>query len=275
MYNYTLDALSTRLEILSKNRVDDNDISTLFLYIQNFEQKYSRFIPKNHLDCLNNNSGGEIDIELYTMLSVAQKLHHISQWYFDITLSPLLSKLGYGDSSAQNHGQEHMSFTNTSLLLKNWVYIELGSLWKWYLIDYIYKSLAWKYSDFTINFWGDIRISWNNSIWLEDPLDSSRLIWKIKLENMAFASSSGQKRTFWKNKHHLINPKNQDSAFETLAVYVTHASALLADWYASCLWVCPLEISIQILENTSWLEAIIITSDGKIIKSKGFDVELY
>lgn len=275
MYSYTLDALSTRLEILSKNRVDDSDISALFSYIQNFEQKYSRFIMNNYLETLNQNAGWEIDIELYTMLCVAQKLHHISQWYFDITLSPLLSKLWYGTSSSQNYGFEHVSFTIGILTLKSWVHIELGSLWKWYLIDYIYKTLGKKYSKFTINFWGDIRISWKDSIWLEDPLDSSRIIWKIELEDMSFASSSGQKRTFWKNKHHLINPKNQDSAFETLAVYVTHASALLADWYASCLWVCPLEISIQILENTSWLEAIIITSDGKIIKSKGFDVELY
>lgn len=87
---------------------------------------------------------------------------------------------------------------------------------------------------------------------------------------MAIASSSGNKRKFSQG-HHLMNPKKGESQGDKIAVYVTHKLGVFADIFSTALFVTPLKKSLEILEKTPWLEALIIWSDGKIFKSQGFN----
>lgn len=61
---------------------------------------------------------------------------------------------------------------------------------------------------------------------------------------------------------------------DKISVYVTHPSAMMADLYSTVLFVCPLELSLQLLERTPGLEGLIIGKDGRMYGSKGFGVEL-
>ena len=58
---------------------------------------------------------------------------------------------------------------------------------------------------------------------------------------------------------------------ETLWVFVTHKLASLADTFATTLFVSPIEISIEILKQIDWLEAMILMKNWDIYKTKNFN----
>jgi thiamine biosynthesis lipoprotein ApbE len=77
------------------------------------------------------------------------------------------------------------------------------------------------------------------------------------------------------NAHHLIDPQTKKSTNHILTVFTTHRYALFADMYATALFVAPLEVSLQILESIEGLEAMIITNNGAIYTSRGFQADLF
>jgi thiamine biosynthesis lipoprotein len=202
----------------------------------------------------------------------------VTNWYFDITVLPFLENFWYGiekEKLDQNFWMENIEIIDNNIILRNQVKIDLWSIWKWYLVDYIYHILKNRMDNFTIDFWWDIRV-WNQKeiIWLEDPFNDKKIIWEIIISNESICSSNWQKRNFWDN-HHLINPITKTSQNDKVAVYVKHKSATLADWYSTALFVSPLNLALEIIEKTKWLEAMIISDKWEIYKSVWFDVKLY
>ena len=94
---YSHSCFGSRLDIIVSSA---NDFWTLiqksFTMADEFEQKYSRFIDGNFLSRLNSSKASEIDSEFASILKLCQKVSKLSQWYFDITLLPVLENLGYG-----------------------------------------------------------------------------------------------------------------------------------------------------------------------------------
>ncbi|MDD2870423.1 MAG: FAD:protein FMN transferase [Candidatus Gracilibacteria bacterium] len=246
--------------------------------ISSFESKYSRFLNDNFLHKLNESGKSNIDEEFKTLFRVSKMLNNLSKGYFDITVLPLLENLGYGiekQKQIESFGMSNIEINENTITLKNNVKIEFGSLGKGYIVDYIYGLLRQEIQKFTIDFGGDIKVgNQKELVGLEDPMNNNKIIGEIILSNESLCSSNGQKRHFGKN-HHLINPFLNSSQNDKISVYVKHKSATLADGFSTALFVTPLELSIEILEKTQGLEGMIITQNGEIFKSKGFDVKLY
>lgn len=275
--NYSHACFGSRLYISVASGEDISwEIEKCFSLADTFEKKYSRFIQGNFLSKLNTEKSSDIDGEFYSLLRLCQKVSTISRWYFDITLLPILENLGYGINSGvldEAYGYENIILWHHHVELKNNVSIDLWAVWKWYMVDTIYNILKLHTQEFTINFWGDMRVKGTETIYLEDPIDPEKSIGTIVLENLSIASSAGNKRVFWKH-HHLINAKTKQSQNDKLTLYVTHKLSSFSDIFSTALFVSPLELSIKILEQTPWLEALIIASDGTIYKSKWFNCTL-
>lgn len=267
--------LWTILEIWIKaQNIDENDLKNIFEIVKNFENKYSRFIKWNYLYKLNKDKQAKIDEDFKAIINIAKFANQISKWHFDITVLPFLENIWYGISTEkleENIWIENVYIEGEKIFLKNNVSIEIWWIWKWYLIDVIFENLKNKYKDFIINFWWDIRIFWEKKIFsLENPVKTSEIFWKVEIENLALASSWASKRKT-KNWHHLIDAKTWESQNEILWVFVTHKLASLADTFATTLFVSPIEISLEILKKVDWLEAMIITKNWEIYKSKWFN----
>ena len=271
---FTKDLCGSKLEILIHDEWEFSDlIQKSFEYWEYFEQKYSRFIDNNFLDQLNcKKYCDDIDQDFINIITLAQNISKVSEWYFDISVLPLLENKWYGKSQekiAESIWYKNIELKNNAITLKNNISIDIWALWKWFIVDKIYYILDKKINKFTINFWWDIRVKWEKNILLEDPKNPEKYIWSIDIDNISIASSSGIKRTFWES-HHLINPKSWESQNEIIAVYVTHKSCVFADSFSTALFVSPIEIGIKILQKMSWLQAMIIMKDGTIHKSKWF-----
>ena len=249
-----------------------HDIEKCFEITRIFEKKYSRFIPGNYLDIINTNKSSDIDAEFFSIVNLCLKVSEMTQWYFDITLLPILENAWYGVSKNkldENIWYKNIILSKHKIELLNWVSIDLWSVGKWYMVDKIYKFLDKKYTSFVIDFGGDIRVKWKHTIALENPNDTSKILWKIILENQSIASSSGNRRKFW-DSHHLINPKTGKSVYDREAIFLTHKLSCFSDIFSTALFVSPTDITIKTLNTVPWLEGMIIMSDWKIHKTKMF-----
>ncbi len=277
MPSFSHTALGTKLIIhIYDDSVDTQSIDAIFSEIDIFEKKYSRFIAGNLLHRLNTEKCLHMPDEFISILKVWNTLSHLSDGYFDMTVLPFLENIDYGIASEKQ--KEVYGYTRIEIWADNYVtlhddiQVEIGSIGKGYALDLAYNTLDKRYSEFTLNFWGDIRIKWEKKIYLEDPLDDTKILWEIHLKNQALACSNPEKRKT-KKWSHLIQHKEKIDTKKT--VFTIHPQWIFADWFATTLFVSPLEKSIKILENTKNLEALIISEEGEIYKSKWFKVKLY
>lgn len=100
MFTLDLDTIGTHLHL----RVDasssvqlDEDFSRIRTYLEDFEAKYSRFIPGNYLHTLNQSRSGVLDHDAKIMFSYALELARKTDGYFDPTVGKRLRTLGYGN----------------------------------------------------------------------------------------------------------------------------------------------------------------------------------
>jgi len=207
----------------------------------------------------------------------------MTQWYFDITLLPILENAGYGvktEKLEENIWYKNIILSQDKIILKNWVKIDLGSVGKGYMIDKIYTYLDKKYETFIIDFGWDIRVKWEHIIALENPALTPTLslegegvapaiLWNIVLKNSSIASSSWNRRKFW-DAHHLIDPKVGKSVDDKRAIFLIHKLSSFSDIFSTALFVSPIDIAIKTLNTVPWLEGMILMSDWKIHKTKNF-----
>ena len=274
---YSQELFWSRLNIIiHSDNIDQGIVDYCFRETETFEKKYSRFIKWNYLYELNKNKSSQIDRELLSIIKLCRKVSDITEGIFDITILPLLENIGYWIS--KNMLDENIWYKNIEIgwdkiILNNGISIDIWSVWKWYMVDKIYNILDSHFQNFSINFWGDIRIKWIENIFLEDPNDDKKSIWSIELDNISIASSSAYKRktNIW---HHLIHAKDKQSQNDKIAIYLTHKLSSFSDIFSTALFVCPLEKSIEILNQVHWLEWLIIAKNWDIYKSRGFNCKL-
>lgn len=274
---YSRDLFGSTLSISSKSKIPENVITSCFALGNEFESKYSRFISWNILDTLNTQKTLKGNKELISIIQLSLRLSEMSNGYFDITILPMLENLWYGkckEKVEESIGYENIIIEWDTITLKNNVNIDIWSVWKGYMVDTIYNIVEKYVPELIVDFGWDIRIKWKNKVGLEDPNSTKKLIGSIEIEDLAIASSAGNKRIFW-NHHHLMNPKERQSENNKIGVYVTHKLASFADGFSTALFVTPLDISIDILNKVSGLEWLIIANDGSIYQSKWFNSLLH
>ncbi len=274
---YCKELFWSKLIIDIKDKViNDKIIDFCFETTKNFEKKYSRFIKWNYLYKLNQNKKARVDEEFLSILRLSKKVSSLTDWYFDITILPLLENIGYWiyDKNLKTDiGYENIEIKSNMVFLKNWVSIDLWAVWKWYIVDKIYNTLDSIFKEFMINFWGDIKVKGRQKIYLEDPLKQNKSIWEINIKNLSISSSNPYKRktNLW---HHLINPKSKKSCNDKIAIYLTHKLSSFSDIFSTALFVTPLKKSIRILNSIDWLEWLIISKNWEVFKTKWFNVNL-
>ena len=171
--------------------------------------------------------------DLMEMIRLGEKYNHDSDGVFDIYIKDKLETIGYGKSNNSNNNKN----------------IDLGGIGKGYLIDKIKDFLLGKgIKYFLINGGGDIYLTSDNQepieLYMEHPLEQGNYIYKIKLKDKAFCTSSSFKRSWeYKDKlyNHFVDSRKSinknvsllESEMIWAAAYVIGDNATVADVYAT------------------------------------------
>ena len=162
---------------------------------------------------------------------------------------------------------------NQQLSLKEGVKIDLGGIGKGWMIEKI-RFLLEHYSikKYTINAGGDI-YSTGGDFYLEHPKNSKMMFAKTTLKHLSVATSSGNRRIFY-NKHHIINPKQENYSDEYISSHITHPNPIIADVFTKIAF----NSGKQKLSNLAKIFAadyLMVKNDLKYIKSQNCQIELF
>ena len=239
-------------------------IENAFGEFERIVKNYTRFENTSELSKLNLNSGNwfKVSEEFFYLIEKLLDLAKNTDGAFDPTVIDFLDIYGYNSkkdfSNLKNPNlneiikktvKNRSSYNSIQLnkdklsvqLMKNQK-IDLGGIGKGYAIDCAYNKLSLVNSNFLIDAGGDIRTKGLNelgNIWEVGLKSQNGIFGKIKLDNMALASSGSWARKV-KNFHHLISPKDgkpSEQSFDT--IFVIAPDATMADGWATALFINP------------------------------------
>ncbi len=220
-------------------------------YAQNFDDTYSRFKDTSLI--------GELartgvlkrpSAELVAMLDYSRRMYDISDGVFNITVGATLHRLGYGQ---RVHGGDALvdpwgvvRWDHAKVTVPKGLMLDFGGFGKGWLIDKLGALLRHNgVTQFIVNGGGDIYVQSSKPVEfaLEDPKSPGSVLKTMQIAHGALAGSDIVKRS-WDDgamrKHHIIDPRRNDSAHTPVAAsYVLAPTALIADTLATIVIIKP------------------------------------
>lgn len=256
-------------------------ISQLLKYCQEFESTYSRFIPGNYLDTLNKNFGWKLLPELSEMLKFGLRLSEYTDGAFDMSIKQALDYIGYdkdyrwttADIKDFHVNYKNIEISEDQLMLHNGISIEVGSLGKGYLLQYLAEKLSPVCEDVLLNFGWDIYTKWLKRIWIENPFNDKEIIGYIDAHECFLAWSNWLKRKF-QHYHHLVSLHTKDWTSDIAWVYVQWFNGMATDWRSTALFVSGFDKAVELIGKHDIL-ALLVRNDGSFFKHPDYEWLLY
>ncbi len=267
---------------LREKNIDEGKVSKrLKKEIEEFDDKYSRFKNDSLLNSLNKNRSIVFDYDLAKMIELANFANIKTDGVFDIFIKEKLEEKGYGKTEESNKKtfleNSTVEVKEEYIFIKGERSIDLGGVGKGYLIDKLAKILLEEFNIryFLVNGGGDILVTsdYENDIelFLEHPTNKDEYIYKIKIKNKSFCSSSSFKRMWQKgtrNVNHFVNKENKEI---WVSSYVVSKDASTADMFATV--ACLLSDNEEEIKRTAKdfsADYLIINEKGEFYKSDNF-----
>lgn len=251
---------------------------------------------------INKNAGikpVKVSPELFDLIARAKQISQITQGAFDISFAPLSSVWKF-DGSMNKLPEEKAiekklkkvdykkivldSTSRTVFLKEEKMKIGFGSIGKGYAADKAKDLLVSKgVPAGIINASGDL-ITWgekpNGSPWkvaVVNPLNKEDSFGTLSLRNKAIATSGDYEKFVKINGHqysHIIDPRTGYPAQSGLtSVSIIAPKAELADALATAIFVMGKETGLNIINQLSQVEAVLINKKGKLYKSKNINID--
>jgi FAD:protein FMN transferase len=275
-------------------------------FIDECEQRFSRFLPGSELTDLNRSAGEWVKVsdDLMEMLELAQKYYDETQGIFDPTILADLKRAGYDRSmdiiqangasdevpapqwtSRSAFRQMSLDPGDNKVLLPRDVEIDLGGIAKGWIVKEA-AGLLHQYSNVCgVSAGGDILfigqpkdgLGWD--VYLEDPRDPAQMLAQLNLPSGAVATSSVLKRSWrqaGKPRHHLIDPRTGEPAqTEWLSVTVFCPDIIAADVYAKTILIGGRHVAENLLQTKPDLTFIAVDLQGTLTGSPNFKEFIY
>ena len=262
----------------------DQIVEKAFQSIEEVNVVASNYIDSSKISIINREASNrfiEIDTLLYDILKKAHYVSEISTGAFDITISPLLKLWNYHDPNPKvpiaSDIQNALKFVNyQNIMIKDQsikfktagMKIDLGGIAKGYAVDKAMDVLI-KHgiTDALIDAGGDFRTICSDftkgkrKVWVKHPRQQDRLFGYFYMDNGSVATSGDYERFFEIDSvryHHIIDPHTGYPANKCASVTIYANSAMLADAFATAVFVLGPEKGMKLINQTDNIEGIII-----------------
>lgn len=157
--------------------------------------------------------------------------------------------------------------------------IDVGAIAKGYAADYVAQFLRENnIGSALLNLGGNViclndstKESW--TIGVTSPENPEEYIDKITIKNKSAVSSGNYQRYYeynGKRYHHIIDSKTLFPSESNSGVTIVSDSSLEGDIFSTALFILPYEEGIKLAEENN-IEALWVTTDGKVYKTQNFD----
>lgn len=275
-------------------------------FIDECEQRFSRFLPASELSALNRSPGDWIQIsdDLMDMLQLSMKYHSETNGIFDPSILSDLKQIGYDRSMDEirtngvsipspiskrtsRHAFYEISFdlAGNRVYLPRGLEIDLGGIAKGWIVERTAQLLHQYVEVCGVSAGGDILfighpldgMDWD--IYLEDPRSPTETLAQLHIPAGAVATSSIMKRTWSqgeKVRHHLIDPRTREPAqTDWLSVTVIAPSVVAAEVYAKAILIAGEKDLPSLLNAKKDLTYIAVKPDGTLSGSANYKEYLY
>lgn len=278
--------LGTRVRVVCVSLDESGAHETIELALsecRRIESAYSRFLKGNELARLNESLGEWVTVsaEFFELLMFGQQLFLDTGGLFDMTVGSILEGWGYdADYSFQARFQGGVGRVELDQgRVRLGAAVDLGGFGKGYAVDRMSEILC-DFDNVLIDAGGDLKVRgldekgmpWR--VAFENPIDFSQAIGVVEVQAPLALASSGPMRRQWKGRHHLVDPVSGKPASSMMAVYTQSEQAMVADAWATALFIAGFERA-QILLQKAQVEALLVGDSGQIFRSSGFRGDLF
>ena len=277
------------------------------MFIEECEQRFSRFLPASELSALNRSAGEWVTVssDLMDMLQLSMNYYFETKGIFDPSILTELKWIGYDrsmDDIRINNGRAplpraskrasrpafheiNLDLTNCRVRLPYSMEIDLGGIAKGWIVDkaahmlHLYAPACGVSAGGDILFIGHPEDGFDWDVFLEDPRDSMQMLCQLHLSSGAVATSSVMKRTWSqgeKVRHHLIDPRTGESArTDWLSVTVVTPDAITAEIYAKVILIGGEGELSNLLHNRQDITFIAVDPNGNLLGSPNYKDFIY
>ena len=274
----------------------EKNIDTVIAEITRIENLISEWKPETQISEVNSNAGikpVKVDREVFELTKRAINFSTISQGAFDISFAAMDKIWRFDDSmtempapelvkkSVEKVGYKNIvldSINSTIFLKLRGMKIGFGSIGKGYAADRGRQIMQERgVSAGMVNASGDIT-AWGKrpdgsdwSIGVNNPFSADSLLAVITLKDASVTTSGSYEKFVEFNGRrysHIINPKTGYPATGLTSVTVTGPSAETANGFSTSIMVLGKKKGLQLINTYPQYSCIIITDEGKVIKSK-------
>ncbi|MCG2702998.1 MAG: FAD:protein FMN transferase [Candidatus Omnitrophica bacterium] len=228
------------------------------------------------------------DKEILYVVQKAMEISEATKGAFDITVSPLLELWGFYEKSPKVPAEEDIKSCLKDigykfLVIKDGrlcktnknVRIDCGAIAKGYAIGQALQTLKNEgINSALIDAGGDVYAlgKKGNTLWkvgIRNPQNDDMLGY-LEVEDMAVVGSGDYERYFMENGkryHHIFDPKTGYPTEDLSGITVIHPDPMLADAWATALFVLGHEKGLKIAEQLPKINVVMITSANEILYS--------
>jgi thiamine biosynthesis lipoprotein len=165
--------------------------------------------------------------------------------------------------------------------LKGGMRITLGGIAKGYAVDRAIETLMQSnIRHAMVNAGGDIRVIGKKAegfpwrVAVRDPKNKRRFVTVVELCDRAVATSGGYERYIGKEMKvsHIIDARTGQPSQELMSTTIIAKSAVDADALSTVVFLLGLEGGMELVERLDGVEALVITKEGKSVRSSNFKI---
>jgi thiamine biosynthesis lipoprotein len=268
-------------------------------YIEEAEQRFSRFLAQSELTRLNLSQGEwfEASPDLYAVLKLAQSYFYQTGGLFDPSILPDLKRLGYDRSMDEiklaersaaevipvfiwrpqprtGFGELQLEGSSRRIWMPEDMEIDLGGIAKGWIAEQAAQILIQDATACAVNTGGDMVLlglpagqkAWE--IGLEDPRNPETNLAVLAVRPGAVATSSVVKRSWQRGgrqRHHLIDPRSGEPAVTSwLSVTVYSPQAASAEVFAKALLIAGANQAAELVDGNPDIAYIAVDEQGKL-----------
>ena len=276
------------------------------LFIDECEQRFSRFLPASEITELNRSAGEWLRVsdDLMEMFQLSRKFYDETGGLFDPAILPDLKQAGYDRSmdEIRANGAVSQSLaskrtsrpafneiafdpTDNQIRLPLDMEIDLNGVAKGWIVEkaaqllHTYAEICAASAGGDMYFIGRPSDGMDWDVYLEDPRDAGQMLSQLHVASGGVATSSVMKRTWRlgeKVLHHLIDPRTGESAkTDWLSVTVIAPDVVTADVYAKAILIGGEAELPNLLKAQPELIFIAVDPNGNLLGSPNYKDYIY